>query len=265
MPSTLRLVPVRSRGFSVRRRQWPAPGRVCSEQLFLPKSRLVFVLVKSPQVTIESKEPGASLPVDADRHGTQHRPPRTDPRPPRSHPRSSRPPSPCSCQTGGQAHDEGDVLVSRQSSVLGNSNKLCKDVKVFGRAAIFVVDDRHFEYPPWRKVRWSHDSLVPPLAGGVTPQGRSAAENGARGPVAGHAPVAPLPSCHRPGGPTSARWPHARTSSLFPVACLAAPRLTVPGRPDGPEGTLATQDCGGYPGRFWGDVAGAVTTVWPFH
>ena len=27
-----------------------------------------------------------------------------------------------------------------------------------------------------------------------------------------------------PAGPTSARWPHARTSSPFPVACLAAPR-----------------------------------------
>ena len=36
-------------------------------------------------------------------------------------------------------------------------------------------------------------------------------------------------------GPTSARWPHARTSPLFPIACLAAPRLT-----------LAAQDCGGY-------------------
>ena len=44
-------------------------------------------------------------------------------------------------------------------------------------------------------------------------------------------------------GPTSARWPHARTSPLFPVACLAAPRLT-----------LAAQDCGGYTGYLRGGV-----------
>ena len=44
-------------------------------------------------------------------------------------------------------------------------------------------------------------------------------------------------------GPTSARWPNASTSSLFPVACLAAPRLT-----------LAAQDCGGYTGYFRGVV-----------
>ena len=37
------------------------------------------------------------------------------------------------------------------------------------------------------------------------------------------------------------RWPHARTSPLFPIACLAAPRLT-----------LATQDYGGYTGYFRG-------------
>ena len=44
-------------------------------------------------------------------------------------------------------------------------------------------------------------------------------------------------------GPTSARWPHARTSPLFPIAYLAAPRLT-----------LAAQDCGGYTGYFRGGV-----------
>ena len=44
-------------------------------------------------------------------------------------------------------------------------------------------------------------------------------------------------------GPTSARWPHARTSPLFPVACLAAPRLT-----------LVAQDCGGYTSYFRGVV-----------
>ena len=44
-------------------------------------------------------------------------------------------------------------------------------------------------------------------------------------------------------GPTSARWPHARTSPLFPIACLAVPRLT-----------LAAQDCGGYTGYFRGGV-----------
>ena len=54
------------------------------------------------------------------------------------------------------------------------------------------------------------------------------AENGARGPVAGHAPVAPLPSCHKPGrtnlGPLSAR-PH-----LFPVPDR------LPGRPTSDPG-----------------------------
>ena len=44
-------------------------------------------------------------------------------------------------------------------------------------------------------------------------------------------------------GPTSARWPHARTSPLFPVACLAAPRLT-----------LVAQDCGSYTSYFRGVV-----------
>ena len=44
-------------------------------------------------------------------------------------------------------------------------------------------------------------------------------------------------------GPTSARWSHARNSPLFPVACLAAPRLT-----------LAAQYCGGYMGYFRGVV-----------
>ena len=72
------------------------------------------------------------------------------------------------------------------------------------------------------------------------------AENGARGPVAGHAPVAPLPSCHKPGrtnlGPLAAR-PH-----LFPVPDR------LPGRP--------TSDPGG-PGlrRLYGLFSGVGVAV----
>ena len=37
------------------------------------------------------------------------------------------------------------MLISRHSSVLGSSNKLSADVEVRGRAAVFVVDNRHCE------------------------------------------------------------------------------------------------------------------------
>ena len=48
--------------------------------------------------------------------------------------------------------------------------------------------------------------------------------------------------------------PHARTSPLFPIAWMAATRLT-----------LATQDYGGYTGYFRGVVfSGAGTALRPF-
>ena len=53
----------------------------------------------------------------------------------------------------------------------------------------------------------------------------------------GRARARPPRSCLAAG-----RWPHARNSPLFPITCLAAPRLT-----------LAGQDCGGYMDCFgWG-------------
>ena len=66
--------------------------------------------------------------------------------------------------------------------------------------------------------------------------GRGARTTGGRSP-------APARTRTGPGRDAAARWPHARTSPLFPIACLAAPRLT-----------LAAQDCGGYTGYFRGVV-----------
>ena len=53
----------------------------------------------------------------------------------------------------------------------------------------------------------------------------------------------PAPSPGAAARTLGGRWPHARTSPLFPIACLAASRLT-----------LAAQYCGGYTGYFRGGV-----------
>ena len=51
----------------------------------------------------------------------------------------------------------------------------------------------------------------------------------------------PAPSPGAAARTLGGRRPHARTSPLFPISCLAAARLT-----------LAAQDCGGYKGYFRG-------------
>ena len=87
-----------------------------------------------------------------------------------------------------------------------------------------------------------------PTPGGPAPGARADQD---RAPAVTPAPASPRRrrSMTGPGraravtgttGPTSARWPHARTSPLFPITYLAAPRLT-----------LAAQDCGGYTDWFW--------------
>ena len=53
----------------------------------------------------------------------------------------------------------------------------------------------------------------------------------------------PAPSPGAAARTLGGRRPHARTSPLFPISCLAAARLT-----------LAAQDCGGYKGYFRGVV-----------
>ena len=164
---------------SVRRRQRPAPSRVCSELLLLPKSRLVLILVKPPQTTSEFKESGASLPVDANRNRTQHRPPRTDLvlRDLTQEPADL---LPHVVARLGQTHEEGDVLVSRQSSVLGSSNKLCEDVKVLGRAAIFVADNRHSRNPSVAESVAGTERRLP--AGGVLERFRAVLRAARRAP-----------------------------------------------------------------------------------
>ena len=53
----------------------------------------------------------------------------------------------------------------------------------------------------------------------------------------------PAPSPGAAARTLGGRRPHARTSPLFPISCLAAARLT-----------LTAQDCGGYTGYFRGVV-----------